>query len=839
VTGRPGSAPARTSRGRVYLWVHEPSRDSWGRVVETVVELPRLDDSGAGHRALRGRHVCVRNAAVIPVPGPVQGSAVSAAVGDAQADENGDFLFQPQRGGARLDKSRLRKEPYRRRYVEASHFGEVNTYFHVDRIAAHVNSLLSELGAPLLPRVVVLVNAHHAAVPLADGTRDGILQLDRWVPFQGGHYRLPSHQHGVPEREPLSPEGEIHLGPGWKLLEHGELVAAAGGRYRHIASHNAGTIYHEYGHHIARHTADFRGNALRPPDRQSNIKPALEEGFCDYWAATLLDTPHIWAWHRRHDEREIHERSLTSSLTLADFDNCEQADPHDVGTVWAAAMWELRTRMQASRPDGARACDRLALQALLLIGAQPAEPPGGLQRLRRQRASFAGALGALLRADAMLHGGAFRDALLDGFGRRGIEPAERPAPIANGVVVEQTPSAADRDIKRRARTDVQLHSGWEETPEALQALEQARTRLLDYVPAEDIPETHDLFGRGELGARLRALGEPPLSVLASGDTMLGGRSDVVIAEHGLGYPLKALRPLLRRACIVLGNLEGPIASQATSQPRNFSYRVEPRMAVALKRARFHVMSVANNHLTDCGREGVTETLQTLTRHGIAPLGAGADERAAHAPVIREARGLRIALLGYYWNRRTAARDGLPGSAMDPPESLAEDIGRAREQADRVVVTFHWGVPYVREPSPEDRAKARFAVDCGADAVVGHHVHVIQPFEIWRDRPIFYGIGNCAFGSGNSKAEGLLVGFDFEPQHTRVSVYALYVKNRDPRVDYQPKVLRGESARRVFARLIELSGADGAALQVGDFRATMQLPRSRVDRGEAPGRPRGD
>ncbi len=220
-----------------------------------------------------------------------------------------------------------------------------------------------------------------------------------------------------------------------------------------------------------------------------------------------------------------------------------------------------------------------------------------------------------------------------------------------------------------------------------------------------------------------------------------------------------------------------------------------------------------------------ETLAILNKAGLAPLGAGVDERAAHAPVILQAGAFRVGFLGYYWNRRTAARESVPGSAMDPPEALASDIGSLREQVDRVVVTIHWGVPYVREPTPEERARARWAIDCGADAVIGHHTHVIQPFEIHRDRPIFYGVGNFAFGSGNSKGEGLLVGLRFEQRRTRVFVYPLYVKNRDPRVAYQPKVLRGEGARHYLNRLAQLSGPDGAALIVDDFRGVMELPWS--------------
>jgi poly-gamma-glutamate capsule biosynthesis protein CapA/YwtB (metallophosphatase superfamily) len=141
-----------------------------------------------------------------------------------------------------------------------------------------------------------------------------------------------------------------------------------------------------------------------------------------------------------------------------------------------------------------------------------------------------------------------------------------------------------------------------------------------------------------------------------------------------------------------------------------------------------------------------------------------------------------------------------------------------------VVTFHWGVPYEREPSSEDRAKARFAVDCGADAVVGHHPHIIQPFEIYRGRPIFYSVGNFAFGSGNSRAEGLLVGLRFEAEKTVVHVHALYVKNRDPRVNYQPKVLTGKSAERVLARLAEISGDSATFLKVQNGRGHIELSR---------------
>src|SRR5207302_9237 len=74
-------------------------------------------------------------------------------------------------------------------YVEATPVGEVNTYFHLDRIAVYVDDLLRELGAPPLPRVTAVVAAHTAVAEAEDGIRDGVRRRDRWVPFQGGHYR--------------------------------------------------------------------------------------------------------------------------------------------------------------------------------------------------------------------------------------------------------------------------------------------------------------------------------------------------------------------------------------------------------------------------------------------------------------------------------------------------------------------------------------------------------------------------------------------------------------------------------------------------------------------------
>src|SRR5207249_12132496 len=120
-------------------------------------------------------------------------------------------------------------------------------------------------------------------------------------------------------------------------------------------------------------------------------------------------------------------------------------------------------------------------------------------------------------------------------------------------------------------------------------------------------------------------------------------------------------PLLRRAPVVLGNLEAPFAAKSLKQDRNFSYRVSPGLATSLARAGVNVVTLANNHLTDCGREGVLETLEALRGAGVEAIGAGINRRGAHRAAILPAGPLRIGVLGYYWNRRTSATATKPGS----------------------------------------------------------------------------------------------------------------------------------------------------------------------------------
>jgi len=433
------------SKGRVYLWANDSDRGAYGHLTASVVSLRHLDASAEKAGPLSGRFVCVRNGGAVYEPDPITKSERAVPLGDALPDSTGDFLFEPGHGGGRIDKVRLAEPDFRRRYIQASRFGEVNTYFHLDRIATYIHDLLAELGSAPLPRITAVVTAHHAATE-QDGVRDGVRGRNHWLPFQGGHYRLPSSRYGMLEHSPISSTGEIHLGPGWQLLEHGALVKAAGGRYRANASHNAGIIYHEYGHHITRHTADFRASNLLPADQQNNRKTAMDEGTCDYWAATMLGTPHIWILHRRHDDQEIHVRSLTSRKTMEDYDYGPRADVHTNGTIWGAALWDLRTQMAVKEPGGIRKTDLLALKALLLMGMlTPRWQETSVTSVRFARRNFDAGLTSLLLADEQLNRSQNLKTILEIFGKRGIRPTPSFRQGTNGELFLDTLSERQRN----------------------------------------------------------------------------------------------------------------------------------------------------------------------------------------------------------------------------------------------------------------------------------------------------------------------------------------------------------------------------------------------------------
>jgi poly-gamma-glutamate capsule biosynthesis protein CapA/YwtB (metallophosphatase superfamily) len=319
----------------------------------------------------------------------------------------------------------------------------------------------------------------------------------------------------------------------------------------------------------------------------------------------------------------------------------------------------------------------------------------------------------------------------------------------------------------------------------------------------------------------RGEGARPLRLLFVGDTLLGDWAARTLAYRGYDYPFDATRGLIRDADLAVGNLEGPIATaEACDRARKtWSYRMPPGAALALERAGFDAMTLANNHIRDCGDRGVRLSAALLEAVGVTPFGAGVSPAAAHRPALAKVGGVRVALLGYMaphiemeGGRRSMSDvmtyPGRAGAARGEPNLIRRDVEAARQRADLVIVSIHMGDRYQDRPTEFERWLCRGAIDAGADAVVGHGTHTMGPVEVHRGRPILYSVGNFAFGSVNLRARFSMMAF-LEVRRGDRSIRALqalpiYVNNGNPWIGFQPKVLGGLAARRALGRVAALS-----------------------------------
>lgn len=205
-----------------------------------------------------------------------------------------------------------------------------------------------------------------------------------------------------------------------------------------------------------------------------------------------------------------------------------------------------------------------------------------------------------------------------------------------------------------------------------------------------------------------------------------------------GFPFAGVAERLRAADLTVGNLECVLSKKGKVDTWHKPFRGPVSGIDTILAAGVDVVSVANNHSWDYGQDGFTDMLERLDAKKLAVIGRGFRQKLPHEPekvLVREVKGARVGLLGFY-----LADDG----------DITRDVAAASKEADVVVVYFHWGKEKQSDATPEQRRQARAAIDAGADLVVGAHVHVLQPTEVYRGKLIAYGLGNFVFMGMNNE-----------------------------------------------------------------------------------------
>jgi poly-gamma-glutamate synthesis protein (capsule biosynthesis protein) len=249
------------------------------------------------------------------------------------------------------------------------------------------------------------------------------------------------------------------------------------------------------------------------------------------------------------------------------------------------------------------------------------------------------------------------------------------------------------------------------------------------------------------------------------------------------------------ADVVFGNLECCFASRGDEARKNVLFNADAALAPHL--SRFDVLCLANNHVLDFGPDGLEDTLDVLDRHGLSYAGAGRNEREATAVRRFEAGGARVAVVSTV--DASGGDAGRPTVSVLGVDAMAERVRAARPDVDVVIASYHGGIELEPLPSPFIVRSLRALVDAGADLVLAHHPHILQPAEVYNGRVIAYSLGNFVFDNrrygehaGVASTTAILdVRIPLGAGALRAATYT-YVPVRIGE-DFKPRLLRGDDA----------------------------------------------
>ncbi|WP_230126912.1 CapA family protein [Bacillus sp. CECT 9360] len=298
--------------------------------------------------------------------------------------------------------------------------------------------------------------------------------------------------------------------------------------------------------------------------------------------------------------------------------------------------------------------------------------------------------------------------------------------------------------------------------------------------------------------------EASITISAAGDFTLGTDENFAYTDsfpdeastNGLPYFVKELGDIFKEDDLSTVNLETTLTNATQRTEKRFSFKGDPSYAEILEIAGIESVNLANNHTFDYLQKGYDDTLAALQNHKIGFFGY-------ETQYVTTIKGVKLGALGYQgWE--------------DTPELrsiIEEDIEELREQdVSIILVHFHWGTEKSYMPNDTQQSLARFAIDSGADLILGHHPHVVQGIEEYNDKFIVYSLGNFMFGghSNPSDKDTFVFQQTFQLKNGELSnrkelkIVPFSISSVTSRNNYQPKRLHGFEAERVKKKIIDLS-----------------------------------
>lgn len=266
-------------------------------------------------------------------------------------------------------------------------------------------------------------------------------------------------------------------------------------------------------------------------------------------------------------------------------------------------------------------------------------------------------------------------------------------------------------------------------------------------------------------------------------------------NNDFSYFFKNVKPIFKKDDLTIVNLEGPLTRHdKINTNKQFNFKGDPELAKALVEGDIEAVNLANNHTFDYGQMGFNDTKNALEANNINYFGA--DNK-----YIKEIKGIKFGFLGYeIWNDSSPMK-----------EKIKKDIEEFKSQRAIVVINAHWGIERDYKPYAVQKNMAHFAIDNGADLIIGHHPHVLQSVEKYKDKFIFYSLGNFAFGgnSNPSDKDTIIVQVQYKFKNNNidnmgVKVIPTSISSVNHKNDYCPTPAQGADKNRIFKKLNALS-----------------------------------
>jgi poly-gamma-glutamate capsule biosynthesis protein CapA/YwtB (metallophosphatase superfamily) len=288
----------------------------------------------------------------------------------------------------------------------------------------------------------------------------------------------------------------------------------------------------------------------------------------------------------------------------------------------------------------------------------------------------------------------------------------------------------------------------------------------------------------------------------AGDCTLGGNESwmnystgtfmSVMAAQDNTYPFLLTQELFGKDDYTLVNLEGVLSdsSKGINHDRKWNFRGYTKYADILTLGGIEAVTLGNNHSKDYSNYGLTQTKNTLTAAGI-------DYCDTKEICYYEKGDVKIAFLGFW---ETAFHSNKKWIKETIPKL------KSQESCDAVVVLYHGGNEYSQNHSQTQTDDLHYAIDCGADLCIGHHPHVIQGVEVYKNRTILYSLGDFCFG-GNRKPRTIeyptfIAGFELAftsagYQYQQLTIHPFHISGTAPRNNFQPCPALGADASEVL------------------------------------------